>query len=76
MDACAYIVCTIYVVAAIAAMISIFVRSKGSIEDIERYSLKNGIVAWYLVRMATVIILIGGLINARHLIHKAVGRLA
>jgi hypothetical protein len=54
-----------YILAACAAMFSIHIRCRGTIEDVERYSLKQGMVKWYAVRLTTVVIIIGGIMHLR-----------
>lgn len=65
MDHCQLMVGMMYIIAACATIFAINVRCKGTIEDIERYSLKKNRVTWYVVRLTTVVIIIGGLMHFR-----------
>lgn len=65
MDECQIMVSIMYIIAACTAMFAIHIRCRGTIEDVERYSLKKSMVKWYAVRVTTVVIIIGGIMHLR-----------
>lgn len=70
MDQCQLMVGLMYIIAACTAMFAIHIRCRGTIEDVERYSLKESMAKWYAVRITTVVIIIGGIMHFRYFWEK------
>lgn len=73
MNACELLVTLMYVLAAATAMFSIHIRCKATVEDIERHCLKQGKANWYVFRIVSVVVLIGGAMHARQLVAMITG---
>ena len=65
MNACDWLVTCIYICACAIVMFCVHIRCRATMLDIERYSVKRGIIAWYLIRTAGVIVIAGGVMHAR-----------
>lgn len=75
MNACELLVTLMYVIAAATAMFSIHIRCKATVEDIERHCLKQGKASWYMFRIVSVVVLLGGAMHARQLVAMITGSL-
>lgn len=71
MDVCELLVASIYIVAGLIVVYSVNIKCKADIADVERHSLRNGVVHWYLFRIAGVIVIFGGLMQGRHVVGQA-----
>lgn len=70
MNACELIVATIYVLAASIVVYSVNVKCRADIVDVERHSLRNGVVQWYAFRIAGVVVIFGGLMHGRYVVGR------
>lgn len=70
MDACEVLVACIYIVAASIVVYSVNVKCKADIADVERHSLRNGVLHWYAFRVAGVIVIFGGLMHGRYVVGR------
>lgn len=71
MNECDVLVTSIYILAAATVLYSVNVKCKSDMVDVERHSLRNGVIQWYMFRIAGVIVIFGGLMHGRYLIGKA-----
>lgn len=68
MNVCELLVASIYIIAASIVVYSINIKCKADIVDVERHSLRNGVVHWYMFRIAGVVVIFGGLMHGRYVV--------
>jgi hypothetical protein len=69
MDACPLLVSLIFVACTLVVWYAIYRRSRGTLIDIERWSYNSvSERQWYVFRLCSVILVIGGVLHARELV--------
>jgi hypothetical protein len=71
MDACDVLVALIYIVSALIVVYSVNIKCRADIADVERHTLRNGVLHWYVFRIAGVVVIFGGLMHGRYIVGQA-----
>lgn len=75
MDECDVLVACIYIVSACIVMYSVNVKCRADMADVERHSLQNGVVHWYVFRIAGVVVTFGALMHGRYVVGQVLDAL-
>jgi TRAP-type mannitol/chloroaromatic compound transport system permease small subunit len=75
MNDCDLLVACIYIVSACIVVYSVNVKCRADIADVERHSLKNGVVRWYVFRIAAVVVIFGALMHGRYVVGQVLDSL-
>jgi hypothetical protein len=65
MNRCDWLLAASYVMAACIVIFSVNVRCKATMNDIERFCMKRGLLMWYAYRAAGVVVIAGGVMHGR-----------
>lgn len=75
MDACAWLVTAVYLVAAATISLTVVRRCRIRMEDVERFCFRRGPAEWYAFRAACAVVLVGGIMHFRLVIHRAISHM-